>query len=681
MKRITRFLVALCLVGILGGTLLAPVAYAEVPYKTYTLDGYENPIETQSAYIPDSVITKIGETFLSTPRDMVIGSDGLIYIADAGNKRIIVSDIHGNYMREFGNDVLVNPNGVYVTNNGHVYVADRDAAMVFEFSPEGTVLNQYGRPNHPLYGEAMDYKPLKIVVNEAGIMFIISESNTNGIIQISPTNGGTFLGYFGANDTKRSIGQVLLRIFATEKQRAKRPSNTPPTPDNLAVDDQGLIYTVTRGQGIKSLKRLNIAGKNVLKPNRYDMYPAAVTSGNYENVYMATTEGFIYEFNKEGEMLFAFGGKDDGRQRIGLSKKIEAISVDHNDKIYLLDSDMNQIHIFKPTEFTGLLHEALKLYANGRYTESKAPLTEILEMNNMFGYANKAMGLAYLHEGDNENALRYSRISADYQTYSDSFWEVRNSWLQDNLIITLAIIVGLIIIWKVLISVHKKKGIFHGVIRIKSKINQKPFIARLNYALYYIKHPVDGCYGVRWEGKSSFLTANIILSLVIIFFVISKYLSGFLFKPVRDGWYELGTDIGFILIVFIVITACNYLVCTINDGEGSFKQIYSSFAYCLTPYLLIQPIIFALTQVVTINEVFLVTFPQGLMYAYIIILVLITIRELNNIKVKETAKVVFLTFFTVLIFALLLFVLYVLWIQVFDFVMAISGEVVYRLGN
>lgn len=680
MKRISRLLIAIIVVCILTTVFDPTTASAEVPYITYTHDGYYNAVETQAAYIPYSAITKIGDTSFAGARDMMITDDGEIYIADTGNKRILVCDLEGNYIKEFGADVLKNPCGVFVTEDKKVYVADRDAGMVFEFDTEGKVINQYGRPNHPLYGDELDFQPLKVVVNKAGNLFVICESNTNGIVQISPTNGGTFLGYFGANFTDASLTRILLRLLLTDAQRAHFASNAPPTPDNLGIDDKGLIYTVTRGEGIHSLKRLNIAGKDVINPDDWDDYPAAVTAGNYENVYMVSSQGYIYEFTNEGNMLFVFGGRDDGRQRIGLCKKVEAVGVDQNDKIYVLDSDMNQIHIFAPTEFTNLLHNALSLYSKGRYTESKAPLLKILDMNSLFGYANKAMGLAYLQEEDYYMAMQYSKLASDKTTYSDAFWEIRNEWLRDNLIPAVGILVLLFIIWKVLKYFQKKKGIFDKLNKVKHKIGSKTLISRLKYSFYFMKHPIDGCYGVRWEGKASYLCANILLSLFIIISVINKYFSGFLIKTVREGRYDLVSDIGYIIIVFVLLTACNYLICTINDGEGTFKQIYCSFIYCLTPYIVLQPFIFLLSRVVTRNETFLVSFSNNFMYAWILILIIITIKELNNITVKETVKVILLTFFAALIGLLLVFILYVLWSQVYDFIVAIGGEVVYRLG-
>lgn len=684
MKNNKRLLIIPSLICMIFTTLLIPMtASAEVPYKTYThdaSDGNYNIIETQAAYIPSTSITKIGNTSFAGARDMYITKDGYIYIADTGNHRILVSDLEGNYISEFGSDVLITPSGIFVTEDKMIYVADRDAKKIFIFNQKGDLVKEYGKPNHPLYGDEVDFLPIKIVVNHAGNMFVICESNTNGIVQISPTAGGTFLGYYGTNPTSISLVDIIIRMFMTDAQRAKMIMNRPPTPDNLGIDEKGLIYTVTRGQKYETLRRLNIAGKNIMEADDYDETPAAVTAGNYNNVYMVSSQGYVYEFNNEGNLLFVFGGRDDGRQRIGLSKKVEAIGVDSSDMIYLLDSDMNQIQVFKPTEFTNLLHEALYLYSKGRYTESKEPLKKILDMNSLFGYANKAMGLAYLQEEDYDMALHYSKLAADRDTYSDAFWEKRNEWLSDNLIKTFFVIIAILMIIRILKYIHKKKGVFNGINKIISSFKSTLLVTRLRYGMYFIKHPIDGSYGVRWEGMASYLSANIILAIFIVFNIINKYFTSFLFKTVREGRYNIVSDIGSVILIFVILTACNYLVCTINDGEGSFKQIYCSFAYCLTPYIVIQPLVFIVSKVVTLNESFLVTFSEKLVLAWILVLIFIAIKEINNITVKETIKIILLTLFTALIFMLLVFIIYVLWQQVYDFVTAIGGEVVYRLG-
>ena len=169
-----------------------------------------------------------------------------------------------------------------------------------------------------------------------------------------------------------------------------------------------------------SLKRLNIAGTNLIKGgvSDYDESPAAVTTGNHDNIYVASSQGYIYEYNKQGELLYVFGGTDDGTQRVGLSTQVTSIQVDSKDNIYVLDSDKKQIQVYEPSEFTQLLHKALYLYSKGHYTESKKPLQQVLQMNSMFDYANKAMGRAYFQEENYDMALKYARLAKDYEGYS-----------------------------------------------------------------------------------------------------------------------------------------------------------------------------------------------------------------------------------------------------------------------
>lgn len=674
MKKLRRiFAMLLCLVMMAGMT-----ASAETPYKTYTVDGYSYVLETQSAYNPLAAITKVGETAFVSPMDMAIGKDGNLYIADAGAHVILICSRDGEQVGSIGEGVLQTPTGVYVTEDGTVYVADKDAKKVFVFDAQGNVTAEYGKPDSPIYGNSMDFKPTKVVANKTGTMYIICEGNMNGIVQLSPVEGGSFLGYFGTNYTSLSPFQMIQRVILTDAQRAQMLSNIPSTPTNLHIDDTGLIYTVTQGDKETSLKKLNIAGKNLLDSDPYyaDL-PAAVTTGNYNNILVADSDGYIYEYNEDGELLFMFGGRDDGRQRVGLCNKVEAIAVDEDDRIYLLDSDKKQIHIFEPTEFTNLLHESLYLFSKGQYTQSKEPLSKVLQMNSMFDYANQAMGHAYLQEENYEQALKYFRLAKSFEGYSDAFWEVRNIWIRNYLVAAVLAIAAVIVLIRGGKSLYRKKY----ANRPTTQTGEHILLGQLRYSLYFMRHPMDGCYGVKKEGKNSWWCANILLGTFILISILEKYCSGFLVKTVREGRYDLITDIGKVLVIFIGLTACNYLVVTIHEGEGFFKDLYCAYAYCLTPYIVIKPFVILLSNVLTYNEVFLISFANIIVWTWVVILILLTLKEINNFTVGETAKALAITAFTVLILTLLVCIIYVLFSQVIDFVITVVREVVYRIGN
>lgn len=683
-KRLTRLvlipviLLAAVLATELSGCLSA---HADTPYRTYTVDGYGSIVETQTAYLPYETITKIGDESLKGPTDFTLLEDGYMYILDSGHKRVVVSTMDAEPVMTFGEDVFKSPRGIYVTKDHTCYVADRDAKAIFVFDAEGNLVNKYGKPTSAMYGESQDFLPLKIVVNSSGTMYVICESNTNGIVEISPVDGGTFLGYFGTNSTNASIWNIIWRSILTDAQRAKMQSNIPATPDNMAIDDKGLIYTVTRGGGSDSLKRLNIAGVNMIKPDSYESVPAAVAVGNHDNAFVASQNGYIYEYNNEGELLFVFGGSDDGGQRIGLSTKVEAIQISAEDRIYVLDSDKAQIQVYEPTEFTSYLHEALYLFSKGRYEESKEPLSKVLEMNNLFDYANMAMGKAFYKEDNYEKALYYSKLAKDFETYSDAFWEVRNDWVRHNLTWILIVIIALFAAVHVIRVLDKKKHILDGLRNVKKKADDVKIVRQLKFMFRFMKHPIDGCYEIKHNGSASVGSSCILLGVIMIFYVINKYFCGLLFKTVREGNFDVLSDIGMIALIYLVVVACNYLMCTINDGEGRLKHIFCTFVYSMGPYIVLMPFIFALTHVVTFNEKFFVDFGRFAIVVWCAVLIFISIREINNYTVGETIKIIFLTLFTILIVSLLAFIIYVLWSQVFDFLTALPREVVYRIGS
>ena len=681
MQKLKRLAAAL-LTAVVICITLSFSAYADTPYVTYTINGYGQIRQTQTAYLAHSTITKFGEAALKDPGDICLADDGLIYIADSGNKRIVVGTPDGELVKTVGEGTLKNPRGVFVTGDGSIYVADRDAGKIFIFGSDGELTGEYSKPASPLYGDEVSFLPIKIVVNNAGIMFVVCESNTNGIVEISPTDGGTFLGYFGTNYAATNLTTIIYRMILTDEQRAKMVSNIPATPTNLTIDEKGLIYTVTRGNKNDTLKRLNIAGTNMIRntDGTYADTPTSVAAGNHDNVYVADQQGYIFEYNNEGEMIFVFGGPDDGTQRVGLSTMVSGIAVDRNDRIYVLDSDKAQVQIYQPTEFTDLLHNALYLYSKGRYTEAKEPLTSILKMNSMFDYANKAMGRCYYREENYSEAMRYARLAKDYSGYSDAYWEIRNVWLKNNIITVILLIAAIFVAIRIIKVLDKKKHILDKPRAFGGKLRENRFVDNFCYAFRFMKKPADTAYGIAAERREGWLMPSLLLLIFIVEFVISKYTCGFLMKTVMDGRYEIMSDIGAIIAVVIAVTACTYLVCTINEGEGTVKKIYTAICYSLTPYIVFMPLTYILSHILTNNEIFLTAMLSVLTYGWIAVIAFIGLKEVNNFTVGQTIKVILLTLFAALILALLIFIIYVLWAQVFEFIGAIFGEGVYRLG-
>lgn len=83
-----------------------------------------------------------GPTQLRSPDDLVFDSKGLIYVADAGNKRIAKFDADGKYLAEWGKGgkepgQFSTAHGLAVDSKDRIYVADRGNNRVQVFNTEG----------------------------------------------------------------------------------------------------------------------------------------------------------------------------------------------------------------------------------------------------------------------------------------------------------------------------------------------------------------------------------------------------------------------------------------------------------------------------------------------------------------------------------------------------------------
>ena len=115
---------------------------------------------------------------------------------------------------------------------------------------------------NPLYGEGNDFTPLKVSVDRGGNIYVVTQSNSNGIVQLKPN--GEFIGYFGRNMTKNSLEIKIKRFFTKKEERDKKYPLTPPLTSNIAIDNKNVVYTLVKSEEENSLKKYNINGTNLL---------------------------------------------------------------------------------------------------------------------------------------------------------------------------------------------------------------------------------------------------------------------------------------------------------------------------------------------------------------------------------------------------------------------------------
>lgn len=660
------------LVLLLAVLLLPLTAWAdEAPYYTETESYSGAEAYSPAGYLPEGTYTEFDDKTLKRPADVFVDERDRLFISDEGNKRVVMSTLEGEWLRSFGEKELKQPGGIYARNDC-LYVADIKLRQVLVYDTEnGEMLFALEHPGTPLYGVNARFEPLKVAVDAAGCMYVISKGNTNGIAQFSAD--GTFLGYFGANDTSLSLGEMLKRLTYTEEQLAQLKRVVPATPTALDMDARGLIYTVTTGS--YKVKRLNLAGLDIMKPIRWRFINYTdVAVGAQENIFVIADNGYIMELTRDGRCLFYFGGQDQDRTRTGLFVNTVAIDVDGQGNLYVLDRDKALVQRLAMTDYAALVHQALALYQEGRYAQSRAPWEQVLQLNSMFDYAHMGLGRAYYKLEMYDEALAASRKGGDKAGYSDAYWEVRNQFLQSSI---MGLIGGLFALWllgRVWKTLKKRVQPVRRFCDRAHDFFDVRLLRELKFVTYFPRNPADAFYGVKHEGKVSVLSATILYIAVILIYIVNKYACGFLFKQIPDGYYEIGMDLVLLISgIALFLIACN-LICSIRDGEGTFRQMYCSFAYALGPYVMIKPIAFALSFVLTYNEAFIITLLNIAAVALCLVLVVMMVKSLQNYNFRETFAALLLTLFTMLMIVIAVVIAAALVAQLWEFITAVWKE-------
>ena len=677
----------------------------DVPYDTFTYWTGANVAENyavRATGMYDYFGTYFSEDFegvdIKAFTDVSVSKDDFVYVLDSLSSRIHVFDKSYKYVKSIGEVVAAdgtaynytNAESIVISAEGLLYICDTENKRVLISDLDGNLIGEpLLLPKSNLIPSDFVYRPMKIAVDSSNYIYVLSDGSYYGAILYSPV--GEFLGFFGANTVATTVTEFIKRIWdnltVTDAIREHQERKLPFQFTDLYVDDQDFVYTTT-GRTQKTIekgqiKRLSPGGINILDsantsfsiklsvPKRSDAkYPnvegLAVSSDNYIYAYDNAT-GYISIYDNDCNMLNTFGGGSAGAgNQDGTFMMISSIDLTSDKDIVVLDDTKKCMTVFKINEHGKVLMEAGNLTRDGDY-EAALPLWEqVLKNDRNCQVAYSGLARVYYAAGDYDKAMEYAEIGYDYHTYSLAYEFVRISIIEKNIYlmagILLVVVVGLVVF-----SYFKKKK---NLVIIKNREVQLLSRSML--------HPSEVFNEVKQKKRGSVLISVILIIVYYITATIKETESGFLFKsPSNTSFNSLLVLLQTVGVV-LLWTICNWAVCTLQDGKGKMREIFIVTSYSLLP-LIISNIVYTIASNVILSSeaAFLNIFVtvMQLFTAYVLIMGTIIIHDYSFGKFVGTA---IMSILGILIVIFLAIVIVILVQQVFMFVGTVYREFMYR---
>lgn len=704
MKKSARIL-ALSFVFILMFSVGAMAASA--PYKTYTYDINYNPLLSPHAYVPDKEITNFDmnmDTPLNSPQDIFVDKNNNIYIADTGNKRVVVCNPEFIYQFEITSfvntegvpDALADPRGLFVTDE-YIYVCDTSKARIVLFTLEGEFIEIIYSPEADIMGTDTAFRPVSVAVDGAGRMYVVSSQTYSGIF--SYDENANFESFIGAQKSSVSLAVQIRRMLFPN---AVIDDEVTIGYVRCTIDEAGFVWATvdtsqekeifegaveSNNEDYAPIKRLNVSGNDVMVRSGFAM-PAGELSfmnsafggtgasylqdialgpnGMWAVIDSSRSKTYVYDQN--GVLLFAFG--DVGSQ-LGNLKAPVAITFFNSD-IYILDSNMNSITTYKRTTYGDTIDQALYDDINRNYSSALDDWREILKFNVNCDSAYVGVGKNLLRNGKYTESLTYFKAANDTKSYSDAFKQVRKEWIGKFIWVIPIVVVGLaFLLVKGLKYVNKKNKA--GA----TKVGRRTFGEEILFGFHLIIHPFDGFWDLKHEKRGSVRGGLFWLILATLSYIYSVVGSSWMTNPNKDNvnfFYMMST----VLVPVFLWILGNWCLTTLFDGEGSFKDIFIATTYALVPLVVLFIPATLLTNVLSLDEVAVCTLLKGIALVWMGFLIFFGIMTTHGYTMGKNLIITFFTIIAMIFIAFIIMLFSNLISRMVSFVGEIITEISYR---
>jgi len=645
-------------------------------------DGYKIPIPL--AYKPVKVIDYLGEDvgFLSGAEDLFIDNNENLYVVDTKNNRILKMTTDGMVLNVFAGSEeqkFKEPMGIFVDDDGDMYIADTGNRRIVHLSAEGEYVEEFTKPDSEMLHSDFIFDPTKVCITPTGYIYVIKSQAF-----LSMDSNNRFRGYVGATEVGFDLWRLFIRIFATEEQKSRIAKKLPASYSNFTIDDRGMIYATVINVDKAQIRKITSVGKNIFKTD-VSFGKGAVVDGKYVDPYFVDiavdkngiisaldqATGKIYQYDQEGDILAVFGGLGN---QIGSFSNPSSLAVDKKGYIYVLDQKADNIQVFEPTNFINKVHEAVTLYNNGSYEESRSIWESVLKIDGNYELAHRGIAKALLKEGKWKESMEEYKLAQDKAGYSEAFKEYRH-WIVREYFGFVVLAIAVIIWISYTLIKHGRKLSQRGMEKPVAS-NGKMTMSIPEFAMTLLFHPIEAfSYMKAQRGKMKPIYMYILFIAIVGVRVASIFITHFPLAQIQPRNASIWLECVRMLLPLITLGVAFYAITTISSGEALIGETLMAVTMCMLPYIILTVPLALLSRFMGLDQQGLYNSLQNIIWAWVAVMVFISIKTMNDYTFGKCVGVCALSItFMFLIWAVCI-LLFALTSQLFDFAHDVILEV------
>jgi DNA-binding beta-propeller fold protein YncE len=265
----------------------------------YVSDGYYNArvavFNRSGDYLDSFGYPGFGRGEFHTPHDIAVSSEGLLYIADRGNRRIQVLTHEGIYVREIQVPAVGHPFSVKTASGNRLFIADGGTQSelksggIFEYLNDGTFLQSIGSFGN----QAGEFNDLHMISVDSSLNIFSAELGVPRLQKFTRASCGSDVCVYNAETT-----------WPAENTKQRIENALAVSADNL-----GNLYASSYGSQGRVLKISVTTGELLAEYTHPGLVrPHGLSSDNQNNIWITDNEtNRIFFLSNNGQLQQVIG--------------------------------------------------------------------------------------------------------------------------------------------------------------------------------------------------------------------------------------------------------------------------------------------------------------------------------------------------------------------------------------